>query len=282
MIAYACGTYDILRAKDLQDLDRQIQLSKQDGSKFFGLGIYDDNLCEHLGYSKPLKSLEDRMSIMKYIRGIDFVFPVISLHEDILKDSITQAYQTYSEQKNSPQPVSEKEFEIGYAPGTYDLFHAGHLENLTIASSQCQKLIVGVKSDELVEEHKHREPIISAEERMEILRHFKFVYDTYIYYTRDLHVANDWFKSKYNHPIDAVFLGSDLEKDFADVDDIKIIFTPRNKETMKTRSTTAYRKLHFGSIEGNFSTGIHPSKTPLKLATGSVARTPSDDDIQQH
>lgn len=267
MVAYTYGIYDILRAKDLQELDRQIQLSKQDGAKFFGLGIYDNNLCENLGLNTPLKSLEDRMSIMKCIRGVDFVFPVISLHEDILKDSITQAYQTYCEQKSSQQQVVEKDFEFGYAPGTYDLFHAGHLENLTIASSQCQKLIVGVKSDELVEEHKHRKPVISAEERMEILRHFKFVYDTYIYYTRDLHIANDWFKSKYGRPIDAVFLGSDLEKDFADVDDIKIIFTPRNKETMKTRSTTAYRKLHLGRIEGNFFTGSHPNSSPLKIAS---------------
>lgn len=274
MIAYTCGAYDILRAKDLQELDRQIQLSKQDGSEFFGLGIYDNNLCENLGLNTPLKSLEDRMNIMKCIRGIDFVFPVSSLHEDILKDTVRQAYQSYSEQKKSKKPASKKEFELGYAPGTYDLFHAGHLENLTIASSQCQKLIVGIKSDELVEEHKHRKPVISAEERMEILRHFKFVYDTYIYYARDLHIANDWFKSKYNHPIDAVFFGSDLEKDFADVEDIKIIFTPRNKEIMKTRSTTAYRKIHFGRIEGNFVTGPHPSSSPVKLSQQKIFTEP--------
>lgn len=266
MIAYTYGVYDILRAKDLQELDKQIQLSRQDGSQFFGLGIYDNNLCENLGFNTPLKSLEDRMNIMKHIRGVDFVFPISSLHEDILKDSVKQAYKTYSEQKRTKTPSSKKEFELGYAPGTYDLFHAGHLENLTIASSQCEKLIVGIKADELVEEHKHRKPVISAEERMEILRHFRFVYDTYIYYTRDLHIANDWFKSKYNHPIDAVFFGSDLKKDFADVDDIKIIFTPRNKETMKTKSTTAYRKLHLGKIEGDFFTGSHPNSSPLKLA----------------
>ena len=266
MIAYTYGTYDILRAKDLQELDKKIQLSRQDGSEFFGLGIYDNNLCENLGFNTPLKSLEDRMNIMKQIRGVNFVFPISSLHEDILKDSVKKAYKTYSEQNKSKSPVSEKKIEFGYAPGTYDLFHAGHLENLIIAASQCEKLIVGVKSDELVQEHKHRKPVMSAEERMEILRHFRFVYDTYIYYTRDLHIANEWFKSKYKHPIDAVFFGSDLKKDFADVDDIKIIFTPRNKETMKTKSTTAYRKVHLGRIEGNFSTGPHPNSSPLKLA----------------
>lgn len=265
MIAYTYGIYDILRAKDLQELDKQIQFSKQDGEEYFALGIYDDNLCENLGFNKPLKNLEDRMNIMKYIRGVDFVFPLTSLHEDILKSNIRQAYQNFIAEKTSTKPATKKEYELGYAPGTYDLFHAGHLENLTIAASQCQKLVVGIKSDELVESHKHRKPVISEEERMDILRHFRFVYDTYIYYTRDLHVANEWFKSKYGQPLSAVFFGSDLENDFSDTSDIKIIFTPRNKETMKTRSTTAYRKLHLGRIEGNFSTGPHPNTSPLLL-----------------
>ena len=59
-----------------------------------------------------------------------------------------------------------------YAPGTYDLFHAGHLENLLEASQKSKRLIVGVKADELVYEHKGRKPMMTAEERMEILRHF--------------------------------------------------------------------------------------------------------------
>ena len=41
MIAYASGVFDILRAKDLQDLDKKIQLSKQEGAEFFGVGIYE-------------------------------------------------------------------------------------------------------------------------------------------------------------------------------------------------------------------------------------------------
>lgn len=268
MIAYSCGAFDILRARDLQDLDKKIQLSKQEGSEYFGVGVYENNLCENLGFNTPLKSLEDRMNIMKYIRGVDFVFPVKSLHEDILKDSVREGYQEYkAEQKNiQPQNV-KKQYKLGYAPGTYDLFHAGHLENLLIASSQCEKLIVGIKSDDLVQKHKNKTPIISEDERMEILRHFKFVHDAYIYYTRDLNIANDWFKAKYNKPFDAVFYGSDLKKDFANMTDFNIVFTPRNKEMMKTRSTTAYRKLHLDKIEGKFTTGPHPEKSPLKLAS---------------
>jgi len=257
MIAYTHGIYDILRAKDLHELDKQIQLSCQDGATYFGVGIYDSNLCEHLGLSSPLKSLEDRMSIIAQIRGVDFVFPIFSLHEDVLKDSVKHAYSTFLEsQKNLV--TTEKQYELGYAPGTYDLFHAGHLENLTIASSYCDKLIVGIKSDELVEEHKHRKPVISAEERMEILRHFKFVYDVYKYHTRDLRSANSWLKAKYKHTIDAIFLGSDLKKDFSDTTGLNIIYTPRDKEGMKTKSTTAYRTLLLNTIPQPKYTGHIP------------------------
>lgn len=244
MIAYTHGVYDILRAKDLQEIDRQIQLSRQDGSEYFGLGIYDSNLCEHLGLNSPLKSLQDRLDIMRQVRGVDFVFPISTLHEDVLKDVIKHAFVDFIRNKEISPKNTEKQYEFGYAPGTYDLFHAGHLENLSIASSQCDKLIVGVKSDELVQKHKNRTPIISAEERMEILRHFKFTYGVYQYYTRNLNIANEWIKSKYGKQVDAVFLGSDLKKDFSDTQGLNIIYTPRDKELMKTRSTTAYRKIH--------------------------------------
>ena len=77
---------------------------------------------------------------------------------------------------------------------------------------------------------------------MAILRHFKFVDDVYIYYTRDLQIANDYIKSKYDRDVDAVFLGSDLKNDFKDVKDINIVYTERDAELMKERSTSSYLK----------------------------------------
>ena len=274
MIGYICGVFDILRAEDLQNIDMQIQLAKQDGIKSFGLGIYEKELCENLGLTTPLKDVEDRMKIMQQVIGVDFVFKVPSLDKKIIQKNAEKAYKVYEYlQKTKPKVTRKKKYEIGYAPGTYDLFHAGHLENLMIASSECEKLIVGVKSDELVEQHKNRLPIISAEERMEILRHFKFVDGVYKYYTRDLHIANDWIKSRYGKEADAFFLGSDLKKDFADAKDLNIIFTPRDPKLMETRSTTAYRKLHLNaknnsSYKGNISEQLEKkqkdNKTDIK------------------
>lgn len=273
MIAYSTGVFDILRAKDLQDLNKKIQLSKEEGIECFGVGIYENELCENLGFNTPLKSLEDRMNIMKYIRGVDFVFPVKSLHEDILKDAVKKGYYEYQVEKETHKAEPSKKYKLGYVPGTYDLFHAGHLENLMFASKDCEKLIVGVKSDDLVQKHKNKTPIISENERMEILRQFKFVDDAYVYYARDLKIAAEWFKIKYGKQFDAVFYGSDLKNDFADSGEFNIVFTPRDKETMKTRSSSAYRKLCVSSTNHNYTVSPSSPTSPLKLANEIDSQT---------
>lgn len=257
-IVYRTGAYDILRAKDLQDLDKEIQESKEvDPNCVFALGIYDDNLCQALGMNRPIKSTKDRVKIMEHIRGVDFTFSVPSTDVTIQESRLKEAYSEYIKRKEKEALIEEsaKEYKVGYAPGTYDLFHAGHLENLLEASKRSEFLIVGVKDDELVMTHKKKYPIISAEERMEILRHFKMVNDVYRYYVRDLHMANAWIESKYGSGADAVFLGSDLKKDFKDITDINIVFTERPPELMKVRSSTALRTLYLNHEKGREYTG---------------------------
>lgn len=268
MIAYSCGAWDVLRAKELEKLDREIQLSKHEGAEYFGLGIYDDNLCEALGVGKPLKNIDERMKIMEQIRGVDFVFKISSLQKDIVKESAEKSYRIYDYYKkleNGKNQVKNKKYKLGYAPGTYDLFHAGHLENLLLASKDCERLIVGVKSDELVQEHKNRKPILSDDERMEILRHFKFVDGVYKYYVRDPRVALDYIKDRYRGKVEAIYLGSDLKKDFSDIEDLNIVFTPRSKAKMKERSTTKYRTLYLDNeknrkYKGKINKNVKKSK----------------------
>lgn len=257
-IVYRTGAYDILRAKDLQDLDKEIQMSKEfDSDCIFALGIYDDNLCQALGMNRPIKSTEDRAKIMEQIRGIDFTFSVPSTDIAVQESRLREAYLEYRRRKEQEEikEKTDKKYKVGYAPGTYDLFHLGHLENILEAAKQSEFLIVGVKDDELVISHKNKYPIISAEERMEILRHFKVVNDVYRYYVRDLNMAMAWIESKYGSEADAVFMGSDLKNDFKDVKNINIVFTERPPELMKTRSSTALRTLYLSHEKGREYTG---------------------------
>ena len=45
---------------------------------------------------------------------------------------------------------------IGFTSGVYDLFHIGHLNILKKAKSMCDKLIVGVTTDELMLSYKKK------------------------------------------------------------------------------------------------------------------------------
>ncbi len=96
-------------------------------------------------------------------------------------------------------------YKIGYTQGVYDMFHVGHLNLLKRAKEQCDFLIVGVNSDELVEQYKHKKTVIGEKERLEIVSNIKAVDDAFLVQTLD---KVEVLKHKeYN----AIFIGSDWE-----------------------------------------------------------------------
>ena len=74
---------------------------------------------------------------------------------------------------------------IGYTAGVFDLFHIGHLNLIKKAKQNCDYLIVGVNSDKLVQQYKHKTPVISEKERLEIIKSLKYVDQAVIVNTRD-------------------------------------------------------------------------------------------------
>ena len=66
-------------------------------------------------------------------------------------------------------------YKIGYTTGVYDMFHVGHLNLLKRAAQNCDKLIVGVTSDELVH-YKNKDSVIPFSDRISIIRALPFVY----------------------------------------------------------------------------------------------------------
>lgn len=64
---------------------------------------------------------------------------------------------------------------IGYTTGVFDMFHIGHLNILRRAKEQCDFLIVGVSTDEVVELYKHHRPVIPFEQRIEIVKAIRWV-----------------------------------------------------------------------------------------------------------
>lgn len=70
---------------------------------------------------------------------------------------------------------AQKKIMIGYTTGVFDMFHIGHLNILRRAKELCDFLIVGVSTDELVREYKHKDPIIPYENRKAIIESCKYV-----------------------------------------------------------------------------------------------------------
>lgn len=124
---------------------------------------------------------------------------------------------------------------IGYSTGVFDLFHVGHLNMLKNAKAMCDKLIVGVTTDELVA-YKHKKAVIPFNERMEIVRNIKYVDAVVPQDTMDKFEM--WKKLKF----DVMFVGDDwyntdkwntYDKQFMEVG-VKIIYFPYYKGTSST------------------------------------------------
>lgn len=63
----------------------------------------------------------------------------------------------------------------GYLAGAFDLFHVGHLDTVSRARARCDRLVVGVLSDQAVAEHAGRAPYVADVERLEIVQHLDAV-----------------------------------------------------------------------------------------------------------
>lgn len=123
----------------------------------------------------------------------------------------------------------------GYTTGVYDLFHIGHLNLLKNAKGLCDKLIVGVTTDELVS-YKNKKSVIPFEERIEIVRNIKFV-DAVIPQS-SMDKLEMWNKIKF----DVLFVGDDWYNTdkWKDLEEklkalgVKIIYFPYTKGTSST------------------------------------------------
>ncbi|MEO9893556.1 adenylyltransferase/cytidyltransferase family protein [Aurantibacter sp.] len=133
---------------------------------------------------------------------------------------------------------------IGYTSGVYDLFHIGHLNLIKNAKGLCDKLIVGVTSDELVS-YKNKKAVIPHLERMEIVRNIRQV-DSVVP-QNDMDKFKMWQRLKF----DIMFVGDDwfetdkwqeLDEKFKEVG-VKIIYFPYTKGTSSTLINETLKRL---------------------------------------
>ena len=129
---------------------------------------------------------------------------------------------------------------IGYTTGVYDLFHIGHLNLLKSAKGLCDKLVVGVTVDELVQ-YKGKKAMIPFEDRIEIVRSCRYVDAAVPQYDMDkltackklgatiMFVGDDWYGTE---------KWQQYEKEFA-ANGIRIVYFPYTKGISSTRIAKA-------------------------------------------
>ena len=126
---------------------------------------------------------------------------------------------------------------IGYTTGVFDMFHIGHLNILKRAKEQCDYLIVGVSTDEVVETYKHKTPIICFEERKAIVEAIRYV-DEVVPQT-SMNKMEAWEKLHF----DVMFHGSDwkgsdmynkIVEDFKAVG-VEVVFLPHTQGVSSTQ-----------------------------------------------
>lgn len=134
---------------------------------------------------------------------------------------------------------------VGYAAGAFDLFHIGHLNILKHAKNECDYLIAGVVSDEMLRLTKGIDPVIPLAERIEIVRSIGYV-DEAVAETvpdkldmwRELHFdvffkGDDWRGTE---------KGMRLEREFAAVG-VEVVYFPYTMTTSSTQLRQALAAL---------------------------------------
>ena len=129
-----------------------------------------------------------------------------------------------------------KKYKVGYTTGVYDLFHVGHLNILKRAKEQCEYLIVGISTDDLVKEYKDKCPVIPYDERKQIVEAIKYVDKVIPQTSMDKYLA--WEKEHF----DVIFHGDDwknsklymeIEKKLKNVG-VDFVYFPYTQNTSST------------------------------------------------
>lgn len=137
-----------------------------------------------------------------------------------------------------------KKYKVGYTTGVFDLFHIGHLNILRRAKEQCEYLIVGVTTDELVS-YKNTKAVIPHNERMAIVESIKYV--DKVIPQENMNKMEAWKKYKF----DVVFVGSDwqgtakwkeYERQFNEVG-VEVVYFPYTQGTSSTQLREVLKRI---------------------------------------
>jgi len=124
----------------------------------------------------------------------------------------------------------------GLIAGNFDIIHPGYIKTFKICKENCDHFTILLHSDPTIERPNKLKPILSVDERIEILSSIKFIDDIKVYtYEKEL------IKLLEDNKFNIRFLGDDyIGKTFTGIElNIKIHYLSRDHGW----STTKFKKL---------------------------------------
>ena len=130
----------------------------------------------------------------------------------------------------------------GFIAGNFDVIHPGYIKTFKECKENCDHFTILLHSDPTIERPNKLKPILSVEERTEVLKSIKYIDDIKVYtYEKELIqlIENSKFSIR--------FLGDDyINKDFTGCDlNIPVHYISRNHGW----STTKFKNLVLKSFE---------------------------------
>ena len=121
---------------------------------------------------------------------------------------------------------------VGFIAGTFDVMHPGYIEMFKFMKNNCDYLIVGLHKDPSLERDTKLKPVLSTDERKEMLLSLRYI-DQVIEYQ----IESELIEILKNNKIDIRFLGDDyIDKRYTGKDlpiDIKLIDRSHGWSTTK-------------------------------------------------
>ena len=130
----------------------------------------------------------------------------------------------------------------GFIAGNFDVIHPGYIKTFKTCKENCDHFTILLHTDPTIERPNKLKPVLSVDERIEVLSSIKFIDDVQVYtYEKDLIQLIE------NNKFDIRFLGDDyINKDFTGKSlNIPVHYISRNHGW----STTKFKNLITKSFE---------------------------------
>lgn len=184
---------------------------------------------------KILICMKNYLSVLRQLKekGVMHV-GIYDTNMDYPRKEIVKGVEDKREEASKP-----KKYHTGYIAGVFDLFHVGHLNMFKRAKELCDRLIVGVVTDEGVRKNKNTEPFVPFEERIEMVRSCRYV-DKAVEIPLHYAGTRDAYRQ---YQFDCQFSGSDYkenadwlaDKEFLEKNGADMVFFPYTQSTSSTK-----------------------------------------------